>query len=88
MPVGARPAAQVAAEPGVERAARDSLRPSSRLPERLGRGHRRQVLAGVGQGRADRLVGRGGEFSPTSLAAFAPVGVEDGLALEAQVACP
>jgi hypothetical protein len=56
------------------------------LPERLGRSHRGQLLAGIGKRRAYRLVGRAREFPPTSLTALASVGIEDRLAFDAEVA--
>src|ERR1035437_8046622 len=79
---------QVPAEASVERPARDTLRPGGCLPERLVGCHRREILASIGKRGADGLVGGAGEFPPSSLAALAPIGVEDRLTLDAQVACP
>src|SRR5450759_2189283 len=79
---------EVPPEAPVERAARDPGRSRARLPQRLARVHRRQLLASVGQGQADRLVGGGGELPSTTLATLAPVGVEDRLALDADVPYP
>jgi hypothetical protein len=76
---------QIPPEPPVERAARDPTGPGSRLPERLARVHRREVLASICERSQDRRIGGVGELATAPLPALAAVAVEDGLALEAEI---
>jgi catechol 2,3-dioxygenase-like lactoylglutathione lyase family enzyme len=48
----------------------------------------RQLLAGISERSHDRLIGGTGELPSAGLGALAPVAVEDGLALEAEITCP
>src|SRR5664280_1369278 len=60
-------------ETAVERATADPVGSGPRLPKRLTRVHRRELLASIRERSQDRLPRRARQFSPAALAALAPV---------------
>ena len=76
---------EIAPEPRVARRPRQTPWSCPRLPERLPRRHRRQLLAAVLQGPPDGLPGGLGQLSSPTLPALAPVSIEHGAILDLDV---